>query len=186
VGPPPAPAPRAWSGAARLASRWGSGATRPRRNRNVPRKARKATSKPVPDLEGTLLGQIKEAGLPSPLRQSRLPWSHTKRLFKADFCWPDEKVVVEVQGGGWGGRHVSGSGFMGDRVKINLATLAGYRVLEVCAAHIRDGSAVSWITHALGLGQSEAGFLPPKKRKGRVSPSPRVAPSPSPPHRRQS
>jgi hypothetical protein len=125
--------------------------------------------KPAPDLEGTLLAQIKEAGLPEPQRQSRLPWSHTKRLFKADFVWEEAKLVVEVQGGVWGGRHVSGSGFMGDRVKINLATLAGWRVVEVCAAHIRDGSALSWIRAGLGLGESEAGYLPPKKKRQRAA-----------------
>jgi hypothetical protein len=107
-------------------------------------------------------------------------------LFKADFVWPEEKLVVEVQGGVWGGRHVSGSGFMGDRVKINLATLAGYRVLEVCAAHIRDGSAVSWIQAALGLGESQAGHLPPKKKRRaaaqRSLSSRKTASSPPPTH----
>jgi very-short-patch-repair endonuclease len=86
-------------------------------------------------------------------------------MFRADFLWPDEKLIVEVQGAVGRGRHTTAAGFMRDRVKMNLAQLAGYRVLEVCAAHIRDGSAIDWITEALGLGESQAGRLPPKKRK---------------------
>lgn len=121
--------------------------------------------RPQIDLEGALLDQITAEGLPAPVRQSRTPWNGTRRLFKADFFWPEQRLVVEVQGAVFGGRHTSGTGYMRDRVKMNLALLNDYRVLEVCAAHIRDGSAVSWIRAALGLGESEAGHLPPKKRK---------------------
>jgi very-short-patch-repair endonuclease len=112
-----------------------------------------------------LITKLAEAGLKSPQRQSRLPWQSTKRMFRADFLWPDEKLIVEVQGAVGRGRHTTAAGFMRDRVKMNLAQLAGYRVLEVCAAHIRDGSAIDWITEALGLGESQAGHQPPKKRK---------------------
>jgi hypothetical protein len=86
-------------------------------------------------------------------------------MFRADFLWVNEKVIVEVQGAVGRGRHTTAAGFMRDRVKSNLAQLAGFTTLEVCAAHIRDGSAVSWIQAALGLGESQAGYLPPKKRK---------------------
>jgi very-short-patch-repair endonuclease len=125
----------------------------------------KAPPKPQADLEGMLIAKITEAKLPAPLRQSRVPWKNTKRMFRADFLWPDEKLIVEVQGAVGRGRHTTAAGFMRDRVKGNLAQLAGYRVLEVCAAHIRDGSAIDWIRDALGLGESVAGHQPPKKRK---------------------
>lgn len=118
-----------------------------------------------------LAEKIAAAGLPCPQRQSRLPWSHTQRRFVADFAWHDEKVIVEVQGAAGKGRHTTAAGFTRDRIKSNLAQLAGWTVLEVCAAHIRDGSALSWITAALGLGESRAGWLPPKKRPRRKAAS---------------
>jgi very-short-patch-repair endonuclease len=130
----------------------------------MPAQSKKTPSKPQIDLEGMLIAKITENGLPAPQRQSRLPWQATKRMFRADFLWPDEKLIVEVQGAVGRGRHTTAAGFMRDRVKMNLAQLAGYRVLEVCAAHIRDGSAIDWITEALGLGEGQAGRLPPKKR----------------------
>jgi hypothetical protein len=129
-----------------------------------------------------LLIKIAESGLPAPLRQSRLPWTGTKRMFRADFLWPEEKVIVEVQGAVGRGRHTTAAGFMRDRVKVNLATLAGWRTLEVCAAHIRDGDAIDWIREALGLGESQAGHLTAraKRKKRRSDTTPTGAPSPPP------
>jgi hypothetical protein len=126
--------------------------------------------KPQIDLEGTLLEKIASEGLPAPQRQSRLPWASTKRMFRADFLWPDEKLIVEVQGAVGRGRHTTAAGFTRDRVKGNLAQLAGYRVLEVCAAHIRDGSAIDWITEALGLGESQAGHLTARAKRKKAVP----------------
>lgn len=51
------------------------------------------------------------------------------RRYHVDFCWPDLKIVVEIDGGQrkpGGGRHNQDS----DREKINLLVLAGWRVLR--------------------------------------------------------
>jgi very-short-patch-repair endonuclease len=139
---------------------------------------RKTKRKPAPDLEGMLLGQIAERGLPAPVRQTNLPRKTARRAFKADFLWPEHRLILEVHGGVFtGGRHVTGAGFERDKVKANLAVLAGYRLLEVTGSHVRDGSAVSWLADALGIEKSEAGFGTPRGKQA-TSVRSRTAPTP--------
>lgn len=62
-------------------------------------------------------------------------------------------IAVEIEGGVWtGGRHTSGSGFLGDMEKYNEAAAAGWRVLRFTpqAARKPDGlieivrAAIAW------------------------------------------
>lgn len=49
------------------------------------------------------------------------------RRFRADFAWPDRKLIVEVEGGTFTrGRHVRPLGFEHDCTKYNLAALQGF------------------------------------------------------------
>ncbi len=101
-------------------------------------------------LEEMLLAQITSAKLPVPIRQSNQPWQGTGRRFLADFCWPDYALVVEVDGGTWvKGRHATGAGFERDCVKLNLAVIAGWRVLRVTGAQVKRHEALSWIRRVL-------------------------------------
>jgi len=53
--------------------------------------------------------------------------------WRFDFALPEDCIMaaVEIHGGEWSsGRHVTGSGFSGDREKMNAALLLGWRVLE--------------------------------------------------------
>lgn len=128
------------------------------------RRAKKAK----PDLEGMLVEQIAARALPAPVLQSRLPWKHTKRLFRGDLLWPEQRLLVEVDGGVYtGGRHATGQGIERDNVKHNLAVLNNYRVLRVNGSHVRDGSAVAWIAAALGVEETTVGFAPPSRKKTR-------------------
>lgn len=53
------------------------------------------------------------------------------RQWRADFAWPDKKLLVEIEGGVFGkSRHTSGTGYTEDCHKYNAATCAGYRVLR--------------------------------------------------------
>lgn len=100
-------------------------------------------------LEQTLAWQIRAAGLPQPCPEY-LPIPGRK--FRFDFAWPERRLLVEVQGGAWnGGKHGRGSGILTDQEKLNLAQLAGWRVLQVGPSHIRDGKALAWIQEALGM-----------------------------------
>jgi very-short-patch-repair endonuclease len=117
-------------------------------------------------LEDEFLRRALARGIPSPLRQSNLPWQGTGRKFRADFLWPDAKLVVEVDGGTWrGGRHTRGSGYERDCEKLALACLAGYRLIKVTSHQVRSGAAVDWVGGALGLWESEAGRNPPKSSR---------------------
>ena len=74
------------------------------------------------------------------------------RRWRFDFCWVDEKIAAEVEGGIWtGGRHVTGKGFQLDCEKYNHATLLGWRVFRFTAEHIHRGDAVEMIRNLLYL-----------------------------------
>ncbi len=93
------------------------------------------------DLEGMLLKQMREAGLPEPERQARLV---PKRRFRTDFWWPDQRVALECHGGEWrGGRHGTGQGLTSDAEKQNLITIQGIRCYVVTGGMVRDGRALA-------------------------------------------
>jgi very-short-patch-repair endonuclease len=83
--------------------------------------------------------------------QYRIPGLARRYIF--DFAWPAQKLVVEVQGAIWKQQtgHTSGSGITRDCDKLNLATLAGWRYLQVTSNMIRDGRALHYIEVALGI-----------------------------------
>ena len=74
------------------------------------------------------------------------------RRFRADFGFPDVRLLVEVDGGTWSaGRHVRGSGFARDAEKNNVAQLRGWRVLHFTGSQIRSGQAGATIEKAVRL-----------------------------------
>ncbi len=98
-------------------------------------------------LERALAWQITATGLPAPEREARLIEG---RRFRADFAWPDQRLVVEVEGGSWiAGRHSQGRGFESDCVKGCELAVRGYRVLRVTGAMIESGVAIDYITRCL-------------------------------------
>lgn len=104
------------------------------------------------ELERELARQIHAARLPAPVEQYRF---HPSRKYRADFCWIQQRLIVEVQGGVWsGGRHTRGRGYIEDCERMVLAQLIGWRVLYVCATHIKSGKALAWIEEALDQGQA--------------------------------
>lgn len=94
--------------------------------------------------------QIKALKLPAPIPEYRF---HVKRRWRADFCWPEQKLIVEFEGGVFSqGRHIRGRGFENDCVKYNTATLLGFRVLRFTTRHVNSGLAIQQIQEALGSG----------------------------------
>lgn len=105
-------------------------------------------------LADALLLQIRAAQLPEPATELLF---HPSRRWRLDLAWTAERVAVEVHGGIWkvqggAGRHTTGSGFQGDREKMNEAALLGWLVLEVTEKHIRSGLALRWVEAALRQG----------------------------------
>ena len=107
----------------------------------------KSAPKPVSALEEKLLFQIRAIKLPEPVREFRF---HDTRRWRADFAWPERRLLVEVEGGHWAnGRHTRGSGFEADCEKYSEAALDGWTVLRFTGTHIKDGRALQMIERAL-------------------------------------
>lgn len=104
-------------------------------------------------LEDLFAWQLSAAGLPSPSREYRF---HPTRRWRFDFAWPDHGLALEIEGGVWNrGRHVTPKGFVADAEKYNAAALAGWRVLRVTGAHVKQGQALAWAEQALAEAMRE-------------------------------
>jgi len=77
-------------------------------------------------------------GLPVPEEEYRF---HPERKWRVDYCWPDYKLAVEIEGGVWTfGRHNYPSGFEKDREKYNALAFAGYYLLRFVPKEIKSGA----------------------------------------------
>ena len=80
-------------------------------------------------------------GIPMPQKEHR--W-HPVRKFRADYAWPEFKLILEVEGGVWSkGKHGRGSGIIKDMEKSNEAAMLGWRTLrclpkELHTAKVRE------------------------------------------------
>lgn len=87
----------------------------------------------IPDIPkvpapGLFIASLKALGLPTPEVEF---YFALPRLWRADFGWPNQRVLLEVEGGAWiQGRHTRGKGFIADMQKYNRAALLGYRLLR--------------------------------------------------------
>lgn len=89
-------------------------------------KAAKAATAPDPH---PLVGLCRAAGLPKP--RTEYYFALPQREWRADYCFVDRKVIVEIDGGAYiQGRHTRGAGFIEDQKKKNAAVLLGYLVLS--------------------------------------------------------
>jgi very-short-patch-repair endonuclease len=99
------------------------------------------------DLEDLLAQHIQYAGLPTPEREYRFA---PPRRYRADFAYPEQKILVEVQGGIYTrGAHSRGVGLERDYEKLNLAQLNGFRVFQFSRKMIESGVAVNMIEEVL-------------------------------------
>jgi len=100
-----------------------------------------------------LMVMHKAHSIPLPKREYKF-CEHRK--WRSDFCWPEHKLIVEVEGGVWSnGRHTRGKGFLADMEKYNTATLMGYKLLRVADDHIQSGQAICWILEALNIEKND-------------------------------
>lgn len=62
-----------------------------------------------------------------------------ERDFSNDYLHVESKTIIELDGGVYtGGRHVRPQGFINDCVKLNIAALAGYRVIRIPTGFATD------------------------------------------------
>ncbi len=80
-----------------------------------------------------------------------------KRKHRADFAWPEHRLLLEVDGGTWnGGKHGRGSGIEKDNEKQALAVINGFRTLRASTSQVRSGVAAQWVEAAIaGLTKGE-------------------------------
>lgn len=102
---------------------------------------RAKTPKTNSEWEDLLAKHIKYLSLPAPERE----YAFIKgRRFRADFAWPEQRLLVEVEGGIWAnGRHTRGKGYEIDCEKYNLAALNGFTVLRYTPKMVGSGIAVN-------------------------------------------
>lgn len=80
------------------------------------------------DLEASFEFLVKALKLPKPEREYRFC---PARRWRADFCWPKRKLIIECEGGIYrGGGHNSITGFEKDIEKYNWATIHGWKVIR--------------------------------------------------------
>lgn len=89
------------------------------------------------------------AGLPSPEAEYRFA---PPRRWRFDYCWPAQKLALEVQGAIFtGGRHTRGAALLKEHEKLNTAAVLGFRILYVTpTALLTDG--VDLVKRAIGEG----------------------------------
>jgi very-short-patch-repair endonuclease len=99
------------------------------------------------DLERHLETHIKQVGLPEP--RTEFKFAYPFRRWRADFAWPDRRILVEIEGGTWiRGAHVRGSHFESDCEKYNWAMLNDWIVLRFTTDMVHDGRAIATIEEA--------------------------------------
>ena len=63
---------------------------------------------------------------------------HPTRRWRADFAHIESKLLIEIEGGAYGGRHTRGKGFVEDLDKYASAWLHGYTVLRIGAHQVKS------------------------------------------------
>lgn len=93
------------------------------------------------EAEETLAFQIDALGLPKPERQHKFM---ATRKFTADFAWPTDMLMVEVEGFG----HHKLNRYFGDIEKYNYAEMLGWTLLRFTPKQVDSGvalSAIEWM-----------------------------------------
>lgn len=102
-----------------------------------PKKRGRCKSGPS-ELELMFAKQLSVLELPAPQREFKF---HHNRDWRFDYCWPEKKIAVEVQGM----PHRIRERFLADVEKLAMAQIHGWRVLLVAGQDVRSGRAVSWL-----------------------------------------
>lgn len=75
------------------------------------------------------------------------------RKFRADFAWPERRLLVECNGGLWmrgGGAHSRPANIKRDIEKAQWAIRLGWRLLPVTTDEVTSGAAVALIAKVVG------------------------------------
>ena len=105
---------------------------------------------PKRDYKAEFLFHLRAAKLPAPVTEFVF---HPERKWRFDFCYVEQKIAIEYQGGIYfkGMGHQTTHGIERDCEKFTEASLMGYRLILITAKTVRDGTALQWIERALAL-----------------------------------
>lgn len=94
------------------------------------------------------------ADIPQPVREYRFALD-LGRQWRADFAWPDLRLIVEIEGivvrrkpdgsTQTGGRHTTITGLREDCHKYNAAAILGFHVLRFTQDMVRGGAAITTV-----------------------------------------
>lgn len=104
--------------------------------------------KALSELEETFIQHLRCGALPKlPEREYKF---HPTRKWKFDFCYPEEKLAIEIEGGTRNnGRHTRHAGFQADCEKYNEAATMGYTVLRFTSDQVKSLKALNMTKKAL-------------------------------------
>lgn len=88
-----------------------------------------------------LIMQLDENKIPHPISEYKF---YNLRRWRFDFAWPNKKVAIEIDGGGFsfgGGKHMQPR----DLEKLNTAAALGWKVYRFTPAMITTGQAIKFI-----------------------------------------
>lgn len=92
-------------------------------------------------LEDLFAMQLDAAGLGGYVREFR---AIPGRKFRFDFCFREERLLIEINGGTYSkGAHSTGTGIARDYEKNNLAQIGGWRVLSFDTKMVKSGEALN-------------------------------------------
>lgn len=120
---------------------------------NQPTPARSPSLRAAPTPSATplypVVGLCRATGLPEPTPEYQFAREHGRK-WRADYCWPLHKLILEIEGGLWtNGRHSRGKGAIADLEKYSEAAILGYRVIYATPDEVRNGVALDRIVRAL-------------------------------------
>ena len=98
----------------------------------------------IPESQARLL--FHHANLPTP--KSQWPVRVGDRTYRADFAWPEHKLIVEIDGRRW---HIGPVAFQTDHTRQNALIRAGWYILRFTVedVHLRPGEVLAEIRAAL-------------------------------------
>ena len=92
-------------------------------------------------LENLFAMQLDAAGLTGYVREYQ---AIPGRKFRFDFCFREERLLIEINGGTYnGGSHGRGVGINRDYEKHNLAVVNNWRVLSFDTKQVKSGEALN-------------------------------------------
>ena len=97
--------------------------------------------------EKVFFALLNDANLPLPVKEHQF---HDTRKWRFDYCYPDRKIAIEVEGGVYtNGAHGSITGILRDMEKYTEAAILGYRILRILPDKLASVSTIELIKRAI-------------------------------------